>query len=61
MRADRYGFRRQLRALAEPAKDGQSPEDRLKRLAEAVRRSVSLRESRRRGVPRIRYDDDLPA
>ena len=37
-----------------------SPDGRLARLAEAVRRSVALREARRRGVPPIRYDDDLP-
>ena len=41
-------------------KDGKSPDGRLARLAEAVRRSVALREARRRGVPPIRYDDDLP-
>jgi ATP-dependent helicase HrpA len=60
MRADRYRFRRQLRTLEEPGKDGESPDGRLARLADAVRRSVALREARRRGVPPIRYDDDLP-
>ena len=60
MRADRYRFRRQLRELGEPGKDGKSPDGRLTRLADAVRRSVALREARRRGVPPIRYDDDLP-
>ena len=60
MRADRYRFRRQLRELGEPPKDGKPPDARLARLADAVRRSVALREARRRGVPPIRYDDDLP-
>jgi ATP-dependent helicase HrpA len=54
MRTDRYRFRRQLREL------GPSADSRLARLAEAVRRSVALRESRRRGVPPIRYDEELP-
>lgn len=60
MRTDRYRFRQQLRGLTKPGKDGVSPEDRLTRLAEAVRRSVDLRELRRVGVPKIRYDDELP-
>jgi len=60
MRADRHRFRCQLHELGEPGKDAKSPDGRLKRLAEAVRRSVALRETRRRGVPPIRYDDDLP-
>ena len=42
------------------AEEGGSPDGRLTRLAEAVRRSAALREARRRGVPPIRYDDDLP-
>jgi ATP-dependent helicase HrpA len=54
MRADRHRFRRQLREL------GQSGDSRLARLVETVRRSVALRESRRRGVPPIRYDEELP-
>ena len=49
-----------MRALGEPPKDGRPPDGRLTRLAEAVRRSAALREARRRGVPPIRYDDDLP-
>jgi ATP-dependent helicase HrpA len=60
MRVDRYRFRGQLRELGEPGKDGKSPDGRLKRLADAVRRSVALRAARRRGVPPVRYDDDLP-
>ncbi len=60
MRADRCRLRRQLRALGEPGKDEKSPDSRLTRLADAVRRSVALREARRRGVPPVRYDDDLP-
>jgi ATP-dependent helicase HrpA len=60
LRGDRYRFRRQLQALGEPGNDGKSPDDRLIRLAEAVRQSVALREARRRGVPPVRYDDDLP-
>jgi ATP-dependent RNA helicase HrpA len=60
MRADRYRFRSQLRDLAKSINEGQLPGDRLARLAEAVRRSVALRESRHRGVPRIHYDDELP-
>jgi ATP-dependent helicase HrpA len=60
MRVDRYRLQRELRALGEPEKEGKSPDSRLTRLAEAVRRSVALREARRRGVPPIRYDDELP-
>jgi len=60
MRADRYRFQRELRALGEPEKDAKTPDGRLMRLAEAVRRSVALREARRHAVPPIRYDDDLP-
>ena len=60
MRADRYRFQRELRTLDEPEKDGKPPDGRLTRLADAVRRSVALREARRRSVPPIRYDDDLP-
>jgi ATP-dependent helicase HrpA len=60
MRADRYRFRRQLRELERPAKDGNADESRFARLAEAVRRSAALRESRRRNVPPIGYDEDLP-
>ncbi len=60
MRADRYGFRRQLRALGEWPSGAKSSNGRLARLVEAVRRSVALREARRRGVPPVRYDDDLP-
>ena len=60
MRVDRYRFRCQLRDLAKPGKAGNLPEDRLARLAAAIRESVELRELRRRGVPSIRYDDELP-
>ena len=60
MRTDRYRLRRQLRGIEGSSKDGLSTAERLARLAEAVRRSVDLRESRRRGVPPIRYDDELP-
>jgi ATP-dependent helicase HrpA len=60
MRGDRHRFQQELRALAGLEKDGKSSDSRLGRLAEAVRRSVELREARRRGVPPIRYDDDLP-
>ncbi len=55
LRADRFRFRSQLHALAAAGND-----HRLTRLADAVRRSVALREARRRGVPPLRYDDDLP-
>ncbi|MCE5269593.1 MAG: ATP-dependent RNA helicase HrpA, partial [Planctomycetaceae bacterium] len=54
MRSDRYRFRSQLRALKPDNKDG------LAKLGEAVRRSAALRQTRRSGVPPIRYDDDLP-
>ena len=60
MRRDRYRFRCQLRELEKAAKDGKPSEDRLARFAETVRRSVDLREMRHRGVPPIRYDDELP-
>ena len=60
MRADRYRFRQRLRALGEPDGSEKSLDGQLTRLAEAIRRSVALREARRRGVPPIRYDDDLP-
>jgi ATP-dependent helicase HrpA len=60
MRADRYRLRQQLRALLERPGEGDPAEARLGRLAEAVGRSVARREARRRGVPPVRYDDDLP-
>ncbi len=60
MRGDRYRFRRQLRELGELRNDDKSPDGRLAQLVEAVRRSVALREKRRRGVPPLHYDDDLP-
>ncbi len=60
MRADRHRLRCQLRDFSKPGKDGKPPEDRLERLATAIRESVELREMRRRGIPPIRYDDELP-
>ena len=60
MRGDRHRFQQELRALAGLEKEGKPSDGRLQRLAEAVRRSVDLREARRRGVPPICYDDDLP-
>ncbi len=60
MRGDRFRFQRELHALAGLEKEGKPSDSRLARLVEAVRRSVELREARRRGVPPIRYDDELP-
>ncbi len=60
MRTDRHRLRCQLRDFSKPRKDGKLPEDRLERLATAIRESVELREMRRRGIPPIRYDDELP-
>ena len=60
MRADRHRLRGQLRALEGRPAEGGSPDDRFSRLVEAVRRSVALRQARRRGVPPVRYDDELP-
>ena len=60
MRADRYRLRCQLRGLGELGSEGSAPDGRLARLAEAVRRSVAVREARCRGVPPVRYDDELP-
>ena len=60
MRADRYRFRRELHALGGPGQEEKSSDGRLQRLAEAVRRSVALRKAHRRGVPPLRYDEDLP-
>jgi ATP-dependent helicase HrpA len=59
LRADRYRLRQRLRQWSGRA-EGDRSEERLAELAEAIRRSVELRETRRRGVPRIRYDDELP-
>ena len=46
--------------LGELEQRGQPTDGRLARLAEAVRRSVALRKARCRGVPPVRYDDELP-
>ena len=55
MRGDRHRFRSQLRALEEPPAEGGTPDGRLARLAEAVRRSVALA----RGPPPRRAADPL--
>ncbi len=64
MLADRHRFWRQLRALKDECEIGQSlttkQNERLSKLTDAVRRSAAVQETRRRGVPIISYDDELP-
>ncbi|MEN6458973.1 MAG: ATP-dependent RNA helicase HrpA [Thermoguttaceae bacterium] len=60
MRAERYRFRQQLRAIDALAARGDSPDERLRELAQAIERSVALRDARRRGVPAVQYDEELP-
>jgi ATP-dependent helicase HrpA len=60
MRWDRYRLRRRLRALKEAEAAGKLTDDRVIALAAELERSMTLRKDRQRGVPEIRYDENLP-
>ena len=60
MRQDRHRFREQLRGLSRLAAEDSRLADRWARLVDQVARSVALHETRRRNVPCLRYDEQLP-
>lgn len=60
MRWDRYRLRRRLRALKEAEAAGRPTDERAAQLAKELERSMLLRRARQRGLPELRYDEDLP-
>lgn len=60
MRWDRHRFRRRLRALQEAQVAGKLADERVTALAKDLERSMILRRTRRRDVPTLRYDENLP-
>jgi ATP-dependent helicase HrpA len=60
MRRDRHRFRRRLHALKQSERSGQPTEEPLERLAKDLEHSIALRRSRQKGVPELRFDDELP-
>ena len=60
MQADRHRLRQQLRAIQAAGDQGKKVDGRMREWREELQRSTDLREARQRGVPRLRYDDELP-
>ena len=60
MIADRHRLRRMLRAIETDRGRGKPVDQRVARLVEEIDRSAARCEARRRGVPAVRYDPDLP-
>lgn len=60
MRWDRYRFRRRLHALKKDDAAGQPIDERVAQLAKELERSMLLRKARQRGLPELRYDEELP-
>lgn len=60
MQADRFRLRRDLTQLRRAADSGKPFDKNLQQLLERIEKSVSRRETRARGVPKIEYDDALP-
>lgn len=58
--ADRWRLRRALREAERSQGAGRRCDERLKRVAEELERSIAYRQARRAGVPHVRYDDRLP-
>lgn len=58
--ADRWRLRRAIREAERSQGAGRRCDERLKRVAEELERSIAHRQSRRAGVPHVRYDDRLP-
>ncbi len=60
MFADRHRLRQELRAIQAEGKQGKRVDGRLAQWRKNFERSMALRETRRAGVPRVQFDDDLP-
>jgi ATP-dependent helicase HrpA len=60
MRRDRQRLRNQLRSLERDTRRDRRWEERLARLGAELERSIKLRQTRREGLPPIRFDDALP-
>ena len=60
MSGDRHRLRRQLRGLQDAQKAGKPFDRNLIRFEQELKRSVEARAARQRGVPRPRFDADLP-
>ena len=60
MLADRHRLRQLLRTIQAVGKEGKRVDRRLAQWRSELDRSAALRETRRAGVPRVQYDDELP-
>ena len=60
MQAERHRFRKQLRGLEAALGSGKPIDERAARLAEELDRSIARCEARRKGVPDLRFDEELP-